>query len=292
MKGAAAQGTVVRASTTDPLVWFGLAAAILFFLASGTIAYLNVRTLRDDNQAVIHTHEALTSLGDVLSTVKDAETGQRGFLLTGNERYLNPYLAAVQEVPSRFDRVKQLTNDNPRQQERLEALKLHLDAKLGELKQTIDLRSSQGPAAALALVQSDRGKEEMDAIRAQILSMEQEETDLREKRLVEMADAYRTAIVSGVLASLLGIGLTALVGFLIYRAATARRRQDWLQAGRAGLAGAMLGDPRSEQLGDNILKFLARVSGRPGGGVFRGDGGRTAEFRTMACRRRRGARTI
>ncbi len=257
-----------RKQNTDPIVWLGLAIAILFFLASGALAYLNVRTLRDDNQLVVHTHQAMIAVEDLLSTLKDAETGQRGFLLTGDESYLGPYNAAVEDTAARLGEVKDLTIDNPRQQERLRALKVHLDAKLAELKQTIDLRHGQGPAAALAVVETNRGKEEMDAIRAQVSAMVQEEIGLREQRLVEMADAYQKAIVSGALSSLLGLALTGVVGFLIFRAESARRRQDWLQIGRAGLAQAMLGDQPTDQLGDNILSHLCRYLDAHAGAVF------------------------
>lgn len=257
-----------RKLNTDPLVWLGLAIAILFFLTSGALAYLNVKTLRDDNQLVVHTHQAMIALEELLSTLKDAETGQRGFLLTGDESYLGPYNAAVQDTAARLAQVKDLTIDNPRQQERLRALKLHVDAKLAELKQTIDLRHEKGAAAALAVVQTNRGKEEMDAIRAQVSAMVEEEIGLREQRLVEMADAYQKAIVSGALSSLLGLALTGVVGFLIFRAESARRRQGWLQTGRAGLAQAMLGDQPTDQLGDNILSHLCRYLDAQAGAVF------------------------
>ena len=131
--------------------------------------------------------------------------------------------------------LQRLTIDNPTQQDRLGSLKQHIGAKLGELKQTIDLRQNQGQAAALAVVQSDRGKQDMDAIRDQVSAMEREEIDLRAKRLSEMADAYSRAIFSGIISSLLGIGLTGVIGFLIFRAEAARRKEDWLQGGRVGL---------------------------------------------------------
>jgi signal transduction histidine kinase/DNA-binding response OmpR family regulator/CHASE3 domain sensor protein len=257
-----------RKPNTDPLVWLGLAIAILFFLISGALAYLNVKTLKDDNQLVVHTHQAMIALEELLSTLKDAETGQRGFLLTADESYLGPYNAAVQDTAARLAQVKDLTIDNPRQQERLRTLKVHVDAKLAELKQTIDLRHQQGAAAALAVVQTNRGKEEMDAIRAQVSAMAEEEIGLREQRLVEMADAYQKAIVSGALSSLLGLALTGVVGFLIFRADSARRRQDWLQSGRAGLAQAMLGDQPTDQLGDNILSHLCGYLDAQAGAVF------------------------
>lgn len=72
-----------------------------------------------------------------------------------------------------------LTRDNPNQQANLTELSRHIDAKLGELEQIIELRRTKGAAAALAVVMTDRGKAEMDAIRAQFALMQQEEARLR-----------------------------------------------------------------------------------------------------------------
>ena len=255
-------------SSTDPVIWLGLAAAILFFMATGAVAYLNFQTLKADSALVVHSGDTLTALEDVLSTVKDAETGQRGYLLTGNENYLHPYSAAAQEIGARLETIQRLTLDNPTQQDRLGTLRQRIGAKLAELKQTIDLRQSQGQAAALAVVQTDRGKQDMDAIRDQVSAMEREEIDLRAKRLAEMADAYWRAIFSGIISSLLGIGLTGVIGFLIFRAEAARRREDWLQGGRVGLSKAMLGDQPTEQLGDNILGYLCKYLDAHAGAIF------------------------
>ncbi len=261
------RSTALR-SSTDPVIWLGLAAAIFFFIATGVVAYLNFRILKADTALVVHSGDTLTALGDVLSTVNDAETGQRGYLLTGNESYLRPYGAAAAEIGPRLDVLQRLTVDNPTQQDRLAALKPRIAAKLGELKQTVDLRQSGAAAAALAVVQSGRGKEDMDAIRADVSAMEHEEVDRRATRLAEMADAYWRAIVSGAISSLLGLGLTGVVAFLIFRAEAARRKEDWLQAGRVGLSKAILGDQPVEQLGDNILAYLCRYLDAHAGAIF------------------------
>ena len=267
-------------SGADPLIWLGLAAATLFFVATGAVAYLNFQTLKHDGALVVRSGDTLTALEDVLSTVRDAETGQRGYLLTDKESYLGPYNASAQEIGPRFDMLRRLTIDNPAQQDRLATLKQHIDAKLAELKQTIDLRQTQGQAAALAVVQSDRGKQDMDAVRDQVSAMEQEEIDLRAKRLAEMADAYWRAILSGVISSLLGLGLTGVVGFLIVRSEAARRREDWLQTGRVGLSKAMLGDQPINQLGDNILGYLCRYLDAHVGAAFSRD--RNGPYRRMS----------
>ena len=254
--------------STDPVIWLGLAAAIIFFMATGAVAYLNFQTLKADSALVVRSGDTLSALEDVLSTVKDAETGQRGYLLTGKDSYLDPYNAALREMGPRLDALQRLTIDNPTQQDRLGSLKQPIAAKLAELKRTIDLRQNQGQDAALAEVRTDRGKQDMDAIRDQISAMEREEIELRAKRLAEMADAYWRAILSGVISSLLGIGLTGVIGFLVFRAEAARRREDWLQGGRVGLSKAMLGDQPTEQLGDNILGYLCRYLDAHAGAIF------------------------
>jgi CHASE3 domain sensor protein len=260
--------STAKGSSTDPVIWVGLAAAIIFFMTTGAVAYWNFQVLKADSALVVHSGDTLTALEDVLSTVKDAETGQRGYLLTGRDSYLDPYDAAVRQVGPRLDTLQRVTVDNPAQQDRLGSLRQHLGAKLAELKQTIDLRQTQGQAAAVAVVQSDRGKQDMDAIRDQVSAMEREEIDLRAKRLAEMADAYGRAIGSGIVSSLLGIALTGVIGFLIFRAEAARRKEDWLQGGRVGLSKAMLGDQPTEQLGDNILGYLCKYLDAHAGALF------------------------
>src|SRR3984885_12293711 len=109
-------------SGADPIIWLGLAAATLFFVATGAVAYVNFQTLKADSALVVRSGDTLTALEDVLSTVKDAETGQRGYLLTGNESYLQPYTAAAQDVGRRLDAIQRLRPDNPTQQDRLGSL--------------------------------------------------------------------------------------------------------------------------------------------------------------------------
>jgi signal transduction histidine kinase/CheY-like chemotaxis protein/CHASE3 domain sensor protein len=272
MKNASRATSLASKAGLDPAVAFGLVGVLFFFAISGIVAYLNLQTLRDDNQKIIHSHEVIVALGTLLSNAQDAETGQRGFLLTANDKYLEPYNTALAAISSEISNITRLTSDNPIQQTKIAALRVHIDAKLAELKETIDLRRSEGVAAALAVVTTDRGKVEMDAIRTQLSAMAQVEADLRDKRLAEMNDAYKTALVSGLLSGLLGIALTAVVGFLIRRATLARGREDWLRSGHVGLASAMRGDQVTEELGSNILAFLTKYMGAVAGALFVQDG--------------------
>src|SRR5690242_1584678 len=83
---------------TDLPLFLGFAAVVLFFVAAGAVSYWNTRALQRSTQEVAHTHEVLMALGDVLSLMKDAETGQRGYILTGDEKYLAPYNTALSGV--------------------------------------------------------------------------------------------------------------------------------------------------------------------------------------------------
>jgi len=252
----------------------GLAVVLVFFMFTGWLAYQNIQSLRRNNAGVTHTHGVLMALNELLSTTQDAETGQRGYLLTGNDRYLEPYNDALSATNARLDAIATLTADNPTQQANLVQVRRHVEAKLNELRETVALRQSQGIAPALALVTSDRGKIEMDAIRGSIEVMRAEEMRLRQLRLVDMDKAYATATTSGIIAALVGIALTLAVFILIRRSTQARARQQWLQSGQVGLAEAMLGDQTVEQLADAILAFLANYLGFQAGVLFKGDHGR------------------
>ncbi|WP_420144346.1 response regulator [Sphingobium sp.] len=259
----------------------GLALGLLFFLISGAISYSNIQSLRDSDEAVRHTHNVLIALDNLLSATQDAETGQRGFLLTGSRAYLEPYNEAVNALNERMRTVNTLTRDNPAQQANLITLKRHVDAKLAELRETVDLRRTQGLAAAMAMVTSDRGKLEMDAIRAQLNGMAQEELRLRAIRLDDMAAASRTAITSSIVSGLIGAALTIAVFLLMRMTARARARQQWLQSGLIGLSGAMRGEKSVEELGESILFFLSGYVGFQGGALFKGEGGRFQRAATL-----------
>ncbi|MEW5686655.1 MAG: response regulator [Pseudomonadota bacterium] len=262
-------------------VWttVGLVTVLLFFLASGSVSYLNIAELQANNARIRHSHEVIVAVDDLMSTIQDAETGQRGYLLTGDDRYLEPYQRAVSAATPRLDTVQSLTRDNPVQQLNTTQLRRSLLSKLAELKETIDLRRGQGAAAALAVVSTDRGKVEMDAIRTRIEAMRMEERRLREVRVEAMQAAQRTAVLSGVLSGLLGAALTVIVFILIRRNARVRARQAWLQDGQVQLSRAMMGEKSVEQLADGILAFLSRYVGSQAGALFKGEAG---DFRLTA----------
>ncbi len=252
----------------DLSVSLGLSLVAVFFIISGIVSYINIRTLNRDAEQIAHTHEVLLGLNNVLSTMKDAETGQRGYIITGQESYLEPYSNASTIIEEQVLRIEQLTKDNPDQQRRIAPLKSHIAAKFQELGAGIEKRRGEGLQAGIAQVATNRGKADMDAIRAQVALMQATESDLRQQRVTEMDAAYDVSVVSVAVTALIGVLLSIAITVMISRASAARRREEWLQAGQVGVSAAMMGEQRLDQLGNSILAFLSEYTQANAGAFY------------------------
>lgn len=258
-------------SRTEAWAAVGLAIVLAFFCATSLIAYMNIQVLRTNNQQIMHTHRVIVGIDGLMTTMLDAETGQRGYLLTGNPSYLMPYERASQRIEERLSELADLTKDNPTQTAHLNQARSHVSIRMSELKNALEARRERGVSGAAELLNSNRGKGEMDAIRAIVSEMQLEEQQVRQDRIKQMESAARTAIISGVFSGLFGAFLTVVVFLLIRRSVRERARQEWLHQGQVGLATAMLGDQTMEQLSNNILSYLAKYTGAHAGALFKGE---------------------
>ncbi len=217
------------------VLWFGLAALLL---AAEALTFFEIWTSFAENERwSIHTHQVLEQLEASLSQVKDAETGQRGYLLTGQDAYLEPYDAALRSIPASLDRLSGLTADNPRQQSRVQALRSLVGGKLAELNRIIDLRRTRGAADALAAVATGRGKQIMDRIRTVMEAMKAEEMALLEqrnqsRRLMARAMVLVMSIGAALLLLVLLVGMRTVGRSTADRAraeAAEKRQREWLE---------------------------------------------------------------
>ncbi len=131
---------------------------------------------------VIHTHDVITNSEKLLSSFKDAETGQRGYLLTNNVSYLQPYYMGEAEARNILNHLYQLTSDNKEQQAALDHLSEVMLLKFDELRSTIELAQNSQQAQALAIVKKDKGKAYMDDLRKDLTQFINIELLLLEKR--------------------------------------------------------------------------------------------------------------
>jgi PAS domain S-box-containing protein len=176
--------------------WGALLVASAFAALLLAIAIFNrVHLVRVEaaQAAVAHTREVTAELSQVLSTLVDAETGQRGFLITGEERYLEPYHGATAVVNDRLERLTRLTADDRDQQEEIATARNLIAEKLAEVEVTIDLRRQQGFDAARRVIETDRGKKAMDDLRALTARMATREQRLLDIRLAEARNSSWTA---------------------------------------------------------------------------------------------------
>jgi PAS domain S-box-containing protein len=196
-----------------------LAVALAFaalLLAIGILNRWHMGRVEQAQAAVAHSREVTAELAQTVAALTDAETGQRGFLITGEERYLDPYNSAASNVKDRLARVAQLTADNRDQQEELVTAQSLVAEKLAELEVTIATRRSDGLEAARRIVMTDRGKKAMDDLRALTARMTTREQRLLELRL-EAARASSRAARWTALAST-GLALFAVAAtFVGYR---------------------------------------------------------------------------
>lgn len=184
------------------------------------ISYWNTAKLDKTAQGVEHSQAVLRTMKDITENLKDCETGQRGFIITGEDRYLDPYKAGKDVVEKSVSAVRELTKDNPKQQERLDALKPLIASKLEELKETIDLRKEKGFDAAQKVVLTDKGKKVMDDIRKVMGDMEKEERDLMQTRSQDAGAAASFTKSTLLYGTLLSCIFMAIAGFLITRSIT------------------------------------------------------------------------
>jgi methyl-accepting chemotaxis protein len=207
--------TMFSSWTVGRRVITGFALAGLTLAVIAGVAYINITYLIKNDKAVEHSNRVRLDLTNLLSMLKDAETGQRGYVLTGKDSYLAPHTAAVAELQGIKAELLGLTDDNPKLQRQLNTLKPLIDGKLAELQSTIDLRRTQGFDAALAVVLNDSGKTFMDQIRATIAEADSDAVELLKQRAEEAqssADATTAIIVIG---GAVGTLLVIAIGLLI-----------------------------------------------------------------------------
>ncbi|MEG4395864.1 CHASE3 domain-containing protein [Microcoleus sp. BROC3] len=205
-----------------PQITAGIGMVVALLIFNAATSYRNTLKLVANERWVGHTHQVLAELEATLSTLKDAETGQRGYLLTGEERYLEPYHSAIARINEQVVGLQQLTADNKRQQQRLRDLKIAIDSKLVELEGTINVRRQQNLEAAVRRVKTGRGKQIMGGIRQQIAAMTAEETQLLQQRARESKKSANLTILSFTVASLVNFLLMVLVYYLVKRDRTLR----------------------------------------------------------------------
>lgn len=176
-----------------------LPIALLLVLLTAILSYRAWAAFERQGQQAQVTRQVGDGITALLSSLTDAETGQRGFLLTGDDQYLEQYRQVLKGIPAKLDALARMeaARRRPDQLQRVNRLKPLVQDKMNELARTIELRRSQGLEAALAQVRSDRGLAAMDEIRALCAEIQTASFDLLERQRDEVrASAYQAGLIS------------------------------------------------------------------------------------------------
>jgi PAS domain S-box-containing protein len=201
------------------------AIAVVLLLVAGWAGLSAARELASADEQVQHTREVELALERLLSGMRDAETGQRGFLIVGDERYLDPYTQALPLVSASMQRVRTLTANDPQQQVLLPALQELIDGRLALLDEGIKLRR-QSERGGLDIVTGGRGKQLMDRIRDTVGQMQAVEATRLASRQAGVARAHRLQDLAYLTTVVVAIALIAVMLYVAQREARQLRRSE------------------------------------------------------------------
>ncbi|WP_338875942.1 CHASE3 domain-containing protein [Spirosoma sp. SC4-14] len=211
----------------------GFFVAVVLIASGFTLSFYSYNQYGDDTGRVRHTYEVLSSLQNILSLVKDVESGARGYLLTNDSTYLEPYQTAIAAIPGRIEELRVLMGDNPLQKQRISRLSRLVNAKIDIAQQRIKNRASQSP---VVLKLSGEGRRRMEALRRHVSVMVDTERTLMEMRNRQAARSFRNTLIIIFALSLLTF-LALVISYRLLEQELTRRQQneDQLRAYEARL---------------------------------------------------------
>jgi signal transduction histidine kinase len=216
----------MKARFREFLVSGALFAVLLIICLNSWLALRSIQILGQSEYWVAHTWQVINALELVLGSAKDAETGNRGFLLTGDDSYLEPYTNAVRELPGEIQAVQQLTVDNARQQVRITEMRAVVEQRLQLLQQGIDARRAGETDTVHLLVLSGTGKVEMGHLRTIVSAMQDEERRLLTQRVARSRTARLQSQWTVLFASIFDVLMIALAFWLLNRERGFRQKAD------------------------------------------------------------------
>ncbi|SHN00345.1 Signal transduction histidine kinase [Flavobacterium xinjiangense] len=240
----------------------GFSACAVVLLAVAIFSFKNSEKFVASNALVNHSNEVLSQFDQILISSIDAETGIRGYVITGEENYLKPFLSSKTKIIEQLAKVKELTKDNPNQQKNIEELSEQLKIRFENLNKALDFRKKDFKKAQ-EFIASGEGKQLQDEIRKTITkTQETEHTLLNERMQTSENDAGKFNIVFAFL--LLIIILILLVVYTIVTenlkalksSESETANKNWLLTGNSELNEKLIGNQSIAQLANNTISFL------------------------------------
>lgn len=249
--------------TVDRKILAGVVFCSCILLTVAFISFYNSEKFKETNQWVNHTHEVLFQFEQILVYCIDAETGERGYIITGAESYLEPYNRSSAQIVEHLNKVKDLTKDNPFQQKNILGISRQITLLTERLSTTIEVRRTAGFEKAQQMVVSGIAKRELDQIREEIEHAKKiEETLLVERKQKSEQDAQKFNIISITLVIAIVIVLISVYVIItanlraLRQAQTDAMNKNLILEGTSGLIKEMQGNKQIKELTQTIINFL------------------------------------
>ena len=204
----------------------GLVSACFVLLLVAGLTYSTLAHTTFDSRWVAHTFVVLDRLSDLQSQIADAETGQRGFLLTGDPAYLDPYQISLTKIPTSLLALRELTLDNPVQQSNVGLLETHVRARLVALHEVIEVRKRDGFSAVQTLISDGTGRLRSSAIHADVSNMKAEEDRLLLIRTAALDRTTGRTKLSIIVGEALGFCFLVFAGVVVQQEMNKRLRGE------------------------------------------------------------------
>ncbi len=228
------------------------------FIIAALTNYTSQLNLRHSRELVVQSTGLIAQLESVISTIKDCETGQRGYVITGNASYLEPYEKCHSKISGLLDKLESMIDGDIEDHRLVQKLRQLADIKLTELQQTIELRRQNGFEAAQKVVLANSGKITMDEIRFTVSDMEHKENLLLEQRLKRLATDFNVSQVYSIILILLGCVSMGSILLLIGRLVARREKELALVNIQYDIAQILADSPDVNDSIKNVLGMICK----------------------------------
>lgn len=188
----------------------GFGISLLLLLASSTASYISIRKQIHNSEMVDHSRRVMSRVNKILQDLQNAETGQRGYLLTGLDKFLNPYQTGLESLPQSLSRAHDLTADNPEQQRVIDTLSTMVKSRLTKLENLVTIKRRGG---MVTVSQLEEGKSYMDSCRILIGQIIDKEESLLNKRSNELGRSSGYTSIFVLLAAAVSLLITVFFYF-------------------------------------------------------------------------------
>lgn len=267
----------------------GFAFSLLFVLISAVSSYFSIESMNDDSSWESHTYEVIDHSRDLEVRLLNAETGIRGYVLTQSSRYLVPYTTYLNQIMPGVETIRQLTKDNPAQQERLDSLEHYAIEKIKTMEAVYQVNVASGQKAAIEQLLKGNGqlaKENMLRVNNKIIREELRLLKIRKEKRIE--SAVRSTVIV-VISSLIIICLFLyLSGFIrrtfeeqklaeiklrenheqLEKISADNEQKNWMLSGMSVVNEALRGEQELDELCLHVITEVCKYVKSPVGAMY------------------------